>query len=90
MQLDREQIMQELRDAIGEWKATLPPGKRATAREIRDALIPFIQKKEHYNQYLKSLTDLTSSAAGIDADHLEYRPGERPRLKTVPKTDSDA
>lgn len=23
-------------------------------------------------------------------DHLEYRPGERPRLKTVPKTDFDA
>lgn len=84
MQLDREQIKNEIRAAIREWKATLPTGKRATALEIRDALMPFVQKKAHYNQYLKSLTELTLDAAGLDEDHLEYRPGERPRLKSVP------
>jgi hypothetical protein len=84
MQLDQEQIKHEIRAAIGEWTAALPPGKRATAREIFDALMPFVQKKAYYNQYLKSLTELTLGAAGLDEDHLEYRPGERPRLKSVP------
>lgn len=90
MQLDREQIKHELRAAISKWTSTLPPGKKASAREIRDALMPFVRQKAHYNQYLKNLTELTPSGAGIDANRLEYRPGERPRLKTVPKTDSDA
>jgi hypothetical protein len=79
VQLDKEQIKRELSAAIAEWTATLSPGKRATAGETFSALVPFVQQKTHYNQFLKILTELTFGATPID-DRLVYRPGERPRL----------
>lgn len=83
MQTDLVQIEQEICIAVGELILGQMVGRREFARAIFNALVPQIQQMPHYNQRLKLLTELTLDAAGGENERLEFRPGERPRLKTL-------
>lgn len=77
----RDVKVAEIQSRVGEWVLSNLAERQEFAQEIFDAMLPFIQTKVHYNQYLKTLTELTLTAAGVEKDNLAYPPGERPRLK---------
>ena len=80
--ITREQLENEVQVAVGKLILSHLEGRRDLARAIFNALVPY-NGTPRFNVRLKVLTELTLDAAGGEDDPLEYRPGERPRLKTV-------